>query len=161
MDRLIYVGDDHEGILVFDVSDPSAPLERSRTPLAGIRVEDLTVENDIAFVAQYGGAVQFIDVSNPDSPVEIGNFDWAYWPTGIAVVGDALFLTEWEEGMHQIDISDLSAPVEVEFFETPGTALAVGALDNRVYLSDGDLGVRNLIPCPHRHEPIESVAFPD
>ncbi len=155
-DEMIYVGDDNLGLLVIDVSNPTTPRVRSRTPLVGLRVEDLAVVNGMAYVAQYRDAVQIIEVSDPDLPLVVGLVDWVHWPTGVAVEGDSLYLTEFEKGMHIVDISVPHAPVATGFIETQGTASAVEVLDDRVFMSDGDLGVWDFIRFPHRSEPTES-----
>lgn len=159
VDEMVYVGDDNNGLLVIDVSDPTTPRERSRTPLVGLRVEDLVVVNGMAYVAQYREAVEIIDVSNADLPLVVGLVDWVYWPTGVAVQDDLLYLTEFEEGMHVVDISVPQAPVAKGFIETQGTASAVEVLDYRVFMSDGGLGVWDFLRFQQSSEPPEANAW--
>jgi len=148
------------GLEVIDVGDPSN-LEEVVGLEQPVDIRGLAAVDSLIYAADGYRGLWVVDAKNPRSPIEIGFAEKrGEFPVSVVVEGNHAFLTD-HTGLQILSVSDPSNPITVGYFETPGDALAVEALDNRLYLSDGDLGVRNLIPCPHRHEPIESVAFPD
>ena len=107
-DGLAYLGT-CTGFVIFDVSNPSAPVEIGAIEYGSypasprMVVRDVVVEGGLAYLAteksavypsrQPTGSLRVVDVSDPAAPVEIGAFEVSLAPRGIAVVGNLAYLT--------------------------------------------------------------------
>jgi hypothetical protein len=111
-DGLAYVGIgrgyDFSGLVIADVSNPSAPVEIGAIEYPSnpwMTVRDMVVEDGLAYLAvekaatgpdpsfQPTGSLWIVDVSDPTVPVEIGAFEVSNAPRGIAVVDNLAYLT--------------------------------------------------------------------
>ena len=100
---------------------------------------DLAVSGGYAYVADYDGALDVVDVSTPSAPVEVGSLEIGGRLYEIAVSGGFAYVTSGL-GLHFIDVSSPSAPVEVAFLSgVSGGSVAVSS--NYVYLAGGGLYV--------------------
>ncbi len=91
------------GLHWFDVSDPTAPVLRSRTER---HCSDVFVRDGVAFLL-CGGRLAIYDAADPGRPTEIGSLDT---PMGnhFVVEGDKLYAV-WL-GLTIVDVSDPTAP---------------------------------------------------
>ncbi len=71
---------------------------------------DISLQGDIAFVADGGAGMQVIDISDLSNPVFIANFDTPNESFGIAVAGDYAFVADQWGGLQIIDISIPGSP---------------------------------------------------
>ncbi len=101
---------------VVDISNPSAPSLITVSPLADSCSSVIKLSNDetIAYSACQNYGVQFIDISNPSSPLLIGKFyevinNTAPQVSGLDISGDETkaFVAEGINGLRIIDISGL------------------------------------------------------
>ena len=77
--------------------------------------DDVAVDGDIAYVShgEYPIGLKIYDVSDPNSPLQLGSFDYADGVgTSIAVLGTTVYLTYYYERtfLLVIDVSDPTAP---------------------------------------------------
>lgn len=116
------LADQVTGLHIIDVTNPTQPTLISAVDT--INAEDVSVEQDIAYVAA-GGRYVAIDISVPSTPTIIGGLDIP--DNGLArnilVEGNRLYLTftDFEPGFRSalqiVDTSAPSAPVVINEFE--------------------------------------------
>jgi len=141
------------GLLIFDVSNPSLPIQVGRLSpqqhdLGRVALVD---ENHVAildslFIQQPWQTkyfLQIVDVSNPAAPARIGSVE-VHNLADITVAGPLVYLTAEEAGLQVVDISDLTAPRIVAVYDSPGTAWGVSVSGSRAFLADGEAGLQVL-----------------
>jgi len=110
---LVYAAGGSEGLVVFDVSDPSRPRVVSRTRLRGPAI-DVAVGGDLAYVAAGGAGLSILDVSDPAAPREIGSLFGPQVARRLAVGGGfAYVLGQLEGSIWVIDVRDPRRPSAV------------------------------------------------
>ena len=82
------------------------------------------------------GALLVLDVSTPETPIEVGRFDGARSPHRVAVAGDHAYLADYLSGLRVIDVSIPSAPFQVARYDTPGQAWGVAVGRGCAYVAD-------------------------
>jgi len=130
-----YVTCGSRGLGVINISNPA------NTHLVGvceISANEIFVQGDYAYVT--GGDFHVIDISNPESPREVGVYDaWGY-SYDVYVSGNYAYITRGY-CLSVMDISDPTMPAEVESFWTPGHSDGVFVSEGFAYVADGDLEV--------------------
>ncbi len=122
------------GLVVVDISDPTAPFQAGGYYGGSSFVHDVYVRDGLAFVSHWDFGLVILDVGNgirggsPAAPALVSRVDaggethnaW-YWPAGGYVfVGEEDFGGPEIGSMHVVDVSDLGAPREVASFEITG-----------------------------------------
>jgi hypothetical protein len=130
-------------LVIVDLSDPAAPVERFSAPMGDPFVHDVFVRDGVMFTALWNGGLTIWDVGgagrggSPSRPVQLGNVRtaggevhnalWVHDPaTGarrylfVGQEGPASLFTRSSGDLHVVDVSDLTAPREVAFFTVPG-----------------------------------------
>ena len=144
-----------EGVLVFDVSDPTSPVSLgapygpyhpSPPSYEPVWSEDIEIVGDLAYVAhpqaQVGDTwvgLEIIDLSDPTSPVSLGSAPWS--AHDVEVAGDLAF-TVGGGGLFIIDVSDATSPITLGRVSTPGPGRDVEVIGNLAYVADGDRGLQ-------------------
>jgi hypothetical protein len=131
---------DSSRLRIADISNPYQPIETSQLSFPGThsRLTDVEISGDLAIVTQatwpLGGmsSVYFIDVSDPQNPMEVGRFDDPTFAgqegvfEGLGVQGDFAYACWYSKvlagisGMYVLNISDPANPEQTSFFEIPG-----------------------------------------
>jgi hypothetical protein len=104
------------GVLIVDLSDPSAPagLGRFEFPFAST----IEAHGDRVYVASTtnGGIFKILDVSDPTAPSELGSLTTSQ-TYGLTVRGDYAYLVDGADfgdgGLRVVDVSNASAPTVV------------------------------------------------
>ncbi len=130
------------GVLIADVSDPTAPVELGRFefPFAST----IEAHGDRVYVASTtnGGIFRILDVSDPTSPTELGSLTTSQ-TYGLTVRGDYAYLVDGADfgdgGLRVVDVSNASSPIVVG--QDTGCAYAngidVSADGNTAYVACG------------------------
>jgi len=134
--KYLYVAAGDRGVLILDVSTPSAPV-----PVSSVRstdAVDIALHGNWAFVADGAGGIKILDVTDPANPVAL--------PAGIrgsvrrlALTGN-LLVAAGDTGVSIIDVSDPSSPKMQGRYET-NTAQAVAADGGYAYVAEGYRGL--------------------
>jgi hypothetical protein len=157
-DGCAYVADEFSGLRVIDVHDPAHPVEVGHDDVAGRSkfFADVVIGTDrssgrvYAYVADAlpeNTGLRIVDVSDPAAPKQMGHLRLAEGEQGdvraygLAVDGDHAYIAVGGAGLRVVDISDPLAPMEVGVLDVPGRADNLVAVDDRVYLVDGDLRI--------------------
>jgi len=75
-------------LVILDISTPSSPSVVGQTDVLPEVVGGVAVDGDYAYVADGGGGLRIVDISDPASPTEAGYYDTPGYADGVAVVGD-------------------------------------------------------------------------
>jgi len=134
-DSADFPGVSRTGVRVFDIADPSEPVEVGFVDTPGW-ARAITVSIGYAYVADDDAGLRVIDVSAPSAPVEVGFADTSGRAYDVAVSRGHAYVADFNQGLRVIDISASSAPVEVGFVDTPGVALGVAVSGVHAFVAD-------------------------
>jgi len=137
-----YIGDSSEGLVILDISNPSAPSLVGNHDTRGIY--DLAIDGNYAYLARYKDGLRIIDISTPASPTTIGNFDTPGSAEGVYVSGKYAYLADQDKGLQVINISNPSAPSAAGNYDTSGDLRGVYVSGNYAYAADYSSGLQIL-----------------
>jgi len=121
---------------------------------------DVALQGNYAYVADWNGGLQVIDISNPLSPVLKTSCSTPSFARGIAVSGSYAYVADWYAGLQIIDISNPFSPFIAGACDTQGTARDVSVSGNYAYLADGDNGLVAInISDPANPVAVGSISF--
>jgi len=132
-----YVADKYAGLLIIDISEPSAPRIVGSYYLQF--AVDVAIADSYAYVADFGSGLQVIDVSDPTSPGIVGMIsvtDPMDGPLNVAVAGNHAYLTLGPPGLDIIDVSDRASPQRVGTVPLPGAAFGVVVANQHAYVTN-------------------------
>jgi hypothetical protein len=92
-------------------------------------------ERNTAFLGS-GGAVWFMEVPFPGSPVRTGELVTPGVVSGLSYNDNLLYIADGGEGLRVVSVENLSSPVELGSYDTPLYALAVTVQDTLAFLLD-------------------------
>lgn len=99
--------------LIVNVADPANPLFISGLEFDRPAIK-VVVWGDYAYVNNQEDGIRIIDISNPESPVEIACFDEAAdYGYGPAVYDSILVTPEYDEGFSIFDVSEPIQPIKL------------------------------------------------
>lgn len=137
---LAYLAGLADGILILDISTPSAPRLVEQIPVAGT-AEGLAFHRDensqrefIYLTGGSAGAFSVFDVTDPAAPFLLGTCAEC---SGERVVysGGLAYVTAWEKGLKIVDVSDPTHPFVKGIFEAEAGFLDIAIQCNTAYLS--------------------------
>lgn len=95
---------------VYEISDPSAPLEVASTGTFGDFISDVELDGTRAYVTAGKDGLHILDVSDPANPREIAVSDTPGSAEGIAIGGTVAYVADGPFGLQIVDVSDPTAP---------------------------------------------------
>ncbi|MCB1247091.1 MAG: hypothetical protein KDB69_07495, partial [Acidimicrobiia bacterium] len=109
----LYVTDFALGLLVYDVSTPTAPVAIGSYPL--LYAWDVFVEGDIAYVTTKHNPSSFVvlDVSDPTMPTHLGSIGLSAAGMGLDVDGDLAVVALGGNGFSVVDVSVPTQPMHL------------------------------------------------
>lgn len=131
-DDIVYVSSLEEVVLL-EVS-PSGTVN-VLSSIAVSKPYDVQVENGIAYIASFDGALLVADVSDPASPVLLGSVDTPGNSWDLVLQNNHIFLADYVEGLQVIDVSDPALPTLVANYATYQYAHNVAVKDSHVLVS--------------------------
>ncbi len=123
-----------EGLVVLDISNISTPSEVGRITTSS-DVYGVAVSGNYAYAACSESGLIIMDISDPSSPILMGNYDTDY-AHSIAVSGNYAYVADGNTGLVVLDISDPSTPTFTGSYSSGGDALAVAVSDKYAYIAD-------------------------
>ena len=102
----------------------------------------VTVINMTAYVADWDGGLQIIDVSNPQNPVLLGSYNTPGEASSVSVVGTTAYVADYSLGLQIIDVTNPQNPVLLGSYDTPGRARSVFVVGTTAYVADGWSGLQ-------------------
>ena len=98
----------------------------------------IAVSSGIAAVGS-GTGLQFVDVSNPVTPVKLSTFGSS---SDVVLSGNYAYVAAGSDGLQILNVSNPSAPSLVGSCDTSGTARAVDVVGNYAYVADDLSGLQ-------------------
>jgi len=130
------------GLVIVDISDPSAPTLLSRLYTEGIP-NGLQVAGNYAYIAGGGGPntlgcyLTVVDVSDPSAPEIVANLEPGPYSTAdLTVVGDYVYLAANGSGLWIVGVSDPTDPQLIGVYDW-GDARDVEVVGSYAYVSFG------------------------
>lgn len=125
-----------EGVTVLDISNPANPARVSGITLhPASSATSSAVADGKLYVAGRAGLFVF-DVTQPENPVLLGDYDTHWGVNGMVIAGNHAFLTEGRVGLHVLDIGASGQPVRVGTYRTTGIPGSLEVSGNFVYLTE-------------------------
>ncbi len=151
---IAYVADGDDGLLIFDISDPSAMALLGSFDTAGfardVLFEDSLISGQVVYVADGSSGVVVIDVNDPSAPTQIGSYATSGQAYGLSYhggFGDGPYLSiaAGAQGVIVLDVSFPFVPLFKDSHTTVGFAYdvatdVVGGTDY-LYVADGSAGL--------------------
>ena len=137
----LYVANGLEGLLVYDVSDPSSPSLVYSYNSPGF-AKRLNLYGTTLFLSDGEFGVKVFDVSSPGSPTLVGAISVMGDASGVALNGNILYIAEVSSGFSVYDISDLSSPALITRVTSAGSVLNLSLSGNRLFASTGTGGTK-------------------
>lgn len=139
-DGLLATSQRDEGVQIWDVSDPGAPVELAE--IAGPGLEGLAWDGALLWVTVRDEGVRGYDLSDPGAPALVASAAGLSAPWELAASGDGwLYAADNTLGLVPIDARDPLAPVVGAPVLLDGPALHPRFADGRIYVSMGGAGV--------------------
>ena len=136
------------GLRVVDVSNPAAPVEigvfETRGSARDVEVVDGLAYLEIATYTEVSfprslvipSSLRILDVSSPETPIEIGALDSS--AGDVEIVGETAYVADFFRGLQLIDVSDPANPASMGALDTPGYPGGVAVAGELAYFADGD-----------------------
>ena len=134
-----YVLNGFGAFLIFDVSNPSNPLELGTCYLsASGSYTSVAASGVYAFATSNYDAFYVLDCSDPSTPDSTLTLDTRGEPSDVFVSGDYAFIADGSAGLYILDVYDPENPTQAGFYDTEGNARAVCVINNYAYVADYD-----------------------
>jgi hypothetical protein len=128
--NLLFVTVHDSGTFIFDLTNPSAPVQIGWTGLEGTGI---AVQDTIAYLAASTGGLVLVDVGNPNHPAEITRI--LNSASGLAIRDSVAFVGA-DTGLTAVDISEPSTPTILSVVTgLIGYAVDISSSNNYVYFS--------------------------
>jgi hypothetical protein len=122
------------GLGIVDISNPYIPTLISETP-TGDEANDVTVDGNIAFIADQSVGLVVMDVADPFHPALVSSLPTPGIPKDLELVGSTLYVADAVD-MLVVDVSDILNPVITDIVKVNGTASGVSFDDGWIFLCD-------------------------
>ena len=138
------------GLEIFSLIEPTKPVRIGEIATPG-QARAVTVDGNIAYVADGTAGVQVIDVSVPTAPNIVKTLAGFTDARRVQTDGDNLYVLGTTRGLlvyNQHDVRNAKTPQPRRFFRTAGTPLNIVIRDKNVYVSDDRHGLYILEQSP-------------
>jgi hypothetical protein len=135
-------GDPMFGLVAFDISEPTTPVEIGRldTPGWAGSLQIDPQDEDLLYVADAPGGLRIVDIEDSRRMREIGSIQTQVRAYGLDVVGDTVFVADNTGGLRIIDVSEPTAPVEIASLAMDGAAYDVAVSGDRAWIAQASTG---------------------
>jgi hypothetical protein len=135
--NIAYVGAG-PSLLVFDISQPSAPIIIDRYLVPDSYIGDIVVDGQYLYVG-FNSGLHILDISNPTELQLVSVFEvlgGLAGVNGVAVAGTRAYIAAGGAGLEIIDVSNPASPQHMGVYDTPGSASHVAVSGNYAYIAD-------------------------
>lgn len=135
--RYLYTRDEWDGLGVYDVNNPSQIVPVGNCPSIGL-VASMNVSNGTVFAATYNGLqTQFVNITSPTHPVNIGTQFSSVRLHDFVVRGDYAYVTAADSGVRIWRISGTSQSSEVGYYRvTNGPTYYIAGNGDLAYVGE-------------------------
>lgn len=144
----LYVADQIQGLVIFDVADELNPVFLSRVDLSGQPQSlHLSANGETLFIATGQSGFSIVDVGNPQNPINLSSSETGGTAYGVSTTSDdELAIIAMGDGLVLFDVKNPSEPLFQSQLDSAGTAYDIGSSINASgefsILADGDAGVK-------------------
>lgn len=134
------VGKTDGGVLILNVSDLTNPQKLSQYNATGMP-NVCAIRENIAFVTyweQSGSRIVFLNITNPVTPVFIGQYANVVEIYDFKLNEDILITANSISGIYFVNISNLTNPIEIAQIDTSSQAYGVDSIDDYVFVGDSN-----------------------
>jgi hypothetical protein len=139
--NVLYATVQTSGFHIFDVADPSDPVEIGSFTSTGPS-HAIAVVGNLAYFADGINGLRVIDVADPNHPILLGHVDAGIWANAVALQDNIAYVANDWGGLHIVDVTDPTQPVEIGALDTAGHTGDVAVEGPLAYLADGEDGLR-------------------
>ncbi len=153
VDNTAYVASDWGYLEILDISNPV-----DTTLLSNYNTEEAVftaVSGNLAFVVNadqsdfFGdiktqGYLEMVDISDPNKPVFVSNFESLGDPFSVTIRDNTAFIADREGGLTIVDISNAQNPTLLSNYDTPGKVWQVELSENTAFIADDTGGIQIL-----------------
>ena len=124
-------------MIIVDISDPTNLVEAGRVESLG-SCRQISVLDNIAYVADDGNGLWIFDVSNPANVVVLGLYTISQFSSlrGVFIHNDIAYLPTYYDGLHIVDVSDPTNPIEVGIYAPFSETYRILVQDDCAYLAN-------------------------
>lgn len=134
-----YVAYGSDGLRIFDISDPSNPIDVGQNNTDG-NSYGLDVKGYIAYVADGTNGISIINCSDKKDPVEISNIDTPGNASEIVVKGEIAYLNDWNSILI-FNVSDATNPELIKTLSVTDKGTDIDIIGSNLYVQSYDLGL--------------------
>ncbi|MDP8287851.1 MAG: T9SS type A sorting domain-containing protein, partial [Candidatus Electryonea clarkiae] len=127
-------------VRVVDIESPDNPVIVGVVPVSS--PERIAVSGNQVYVATLSDGMQVFDISDPENPANMGEYDSDGAVHKVTMSGDYAYVSDDSLGMRIVDISDPANPEEIGSYDTPGSTRNIFLEDTLAYIADGGSGLR-------------------
>jgi len=140
-DQYAYLSNHHNGLLVYDISDPeNTTLQNSHR--LGEGASDIYISGSYTYIADAEGDLSILDLTNPEEAILVGSYETPGSARSITVNGGIAYIADGEEGLCIVDVSNPDRPEGIGFYDTPGEAIGVTISGDYALVADNLEGLR-------------------
>ncbi len=141
-DSHAYVADEYFGLVIIDISDPTAPTQVGSYEIGNNAARDVHVVGTTAYLTARSLGLMILDVSDPGTPILLGSFCRPDCDThGVWVEDGLAYIAEYWHGLTVVDVSDPEAPFELGAFALPDGALDVHLAGDHGFVAGNTAGL--------------------
>ena len=136
-----YVADYRNGLEVYNVADPSAPVLVGTYETWGAQDVEIFGNGETVALGLGTNGVAFVSVADPADPVLLSEFDTPDFAGDVEIAGNRAYVADDASGVLVLDISDLQTPQLVGSYDTSGHVRDVELVGTTLYAADKDGGL--------------------
>jgi hypothetical protein len=113
--------------------DPENPTEVARFRTRAVP-QDIALQNGLGYIAEaWGGGMQIVDFSAPNTPRLLGNYDGTAQARGVDVSGEYAYLATGSTEVQIVNVSRPAAPAKVCGFSASAYTYSVRVVNGYMY----------------------------
>jgi hypothetical protein len=137
--ELAYVGQGNQGVIIVNIEDPRNPsIVSAITDSIGF-VNSMAVRDTVLAVANRWRGLLTVDVSDPASPVYMGEVDTGREVTQVEISSAMAYVVDGD--FRAVDLSDPSSPAIVSSFDTGSFSVDLSLNGDLAFVADSENGL--------------------
>jgi hypothetical protein len=139
-DHLLFVCSGHEGMWIYDITDPTSPAELTKVETDSW-IQDVSVVGNYALLAEGYSGLGVLDITNPSLPARLNSIELPGFAWSLIARGNYAYLSCRYEGLFILDIRDVSQIKTVATYGSKAEFLDVVLSKENIIVADQYDGV--------------------